>query len=158
MISQRKKKNNSNELKLSGYTEYRNKIKKKSKFVDKKPKESKKPNDKDEISEYYSKLMRIHNFTNEIRAGKKIKLTGEYELEKLKESININLEYIDMLKKLIDDTEFIYMNIEEGQEPFLIFIKKKNEEEEIKEELPNIDNIDNVLDSIEINDKNSKLN
>ena len=102
--------------------------------------------------------MRIHNFTNEIRAGKKIKLTGEYELKKLKESININLEYIDMLKKLIDDTVFIYMNIEEGQEPFLIFIKKKNEEEEIKEELPNIDNIDNVLDSIEINDKNSKLN
>ena len=88
----------------------------------------------------------------DIKEGKPIDLNSADEVQKLKKSVYSLENYVNTFIKMIDDLEYIHIDIDgqEDEKPFFFIYKKEKKEEDIKEELPNIDNIDNVFEDIEL--------
>ena len=72
----------------------------------------------------------------DIKEGRPIDLNSADEVQKLKKSVYSLENYVNTFIKMIDDLEYIHIDID-GQE-------------DEKPLLPNIDNIDNVFEDIEL--------
>ena len=158
MKSKRGKRNISNGLKLSCDSDCEYKKAKKSKLADKNSNKPAKPNtdNNNNITEEYATMMKVRKIMDDIRAGKNVVFRSAEEKQKLLRSVKSLEEYLNALNNMINSFEYHYIERQEGEEPFLFILKKKKKEEDIKEELPNIGNIDDVFDDIEVTNKNSK--
>ena len=158
MKSKRGKRNISNGLKLSCDSDCEYKKAKKSKLADKNSNKPAKPNtdNNNNITEEYATMMKVRKIMDDIRAGKNVVFRSAEEKQKLLRSVKSLEEYLNALNNMINSLEYHYIERQEGEEPFLFILKKKKKEEDIKEELPNISNIDDVFDDIEVTNKNSK--
>ena len=159
MKSKRGKRNISNGLKLSGVSDGEYKKAKKPKLADKNSNKPAKPitdNNNNNITEEYATMMKVRKIMDDIRAGKNVVFRSAEEKQKLLRSVKSLEEYLNALNNMINSLEYHYIERQEGEEPFLFILKKKKKEEDIKEELPNIGNIDDVFDDIEVTNKNSK--
>ena len=165
MNRKKKKRNNSNQLKLSGCMDNPKK-EKKSKLEDKKA-EDKIPNNpsyKENDMSVPASFNRIKNFENDLFRHKKIEFKGEYEVQKLRESAKVLLRHIKNFQKLIEDTDFHYIDTGPNVEPFFYFILTENEDEKKAiqiddiDKLPNFDNIFDDFKDCEKIDENIKEN
>ena len=159
MKSKRGKRNISNGLKLSCDSDCEYKKAKKSKLADKNSNKPAKPitdNNNNNITEEYATMMKVRKIMDDIRAGKNVVFRSAEEKQKLLRSVKSLEEYLNALNNMINSLEYHYIERQEGEEPFLFILKKKKKEEDIKEGLPNIGNIDDVFDDIEVTNKNSK--
>ena len=158
MKSKRGKRNISNGLKLSCDSDCEYKKAKKSKLADKNSNKPAKPitDNNNNITEEYATNMKVRKIMDDIRAGKNVVFRSAEEKQKLLRSVKSLEEYLNALNNMINSLEYHYIERQEGEEPFLFILKKKKKEEDIKEELPNIGNIDDVFDDIEVTNKNSK--
>ena len=158
MKSKRGKRNISNGLKLSCDSDCEYKKAKKSKLADKNSNKPAKPitDNNNNITEEYATMMKVRKIMDDIRAGKNVVFRSAEEKQKLLRAVKSLEEYLNALNNMINSLEYHYIERQEGEEPFLFILKKKKKEEDIKEELPNIGNIDDVFDDIEVTNKNSK--
>ena len=158
MKSKRGKRNISNGLKLSCDSDCEYKKAKKSKLADKNSNKPAKPitDNNNNITEEYATMMKVRKIMDDIREGKNVVFRSAEEKQKLLRSVKSLEEYLNALNNMINSLEYHYIERQEGEEPFLFILKKKKKEEDIKEELPNIGNIDDVFDDIEVTNKNSK--
>ena len=158
MKSKRGKRNISNGLKLSCDSDCEYKKAKKSKLADKNSNKPAKPitDNNNNITEEYATMMKVRKIMDDIREGKNVVFRSAEEKQKLLRSVKSLEEYLNALNNMINSLEYHYIERQEGEEPFLFILKKKKKEEYIKEELPNISNIDDVFDDIEVTNKNSK--
>ena len=158
MKSKRGKRNISNGLKLSCDSDCEYKKAKKSKLADKNSNKPAKPitDNNNNITEEYATMMKVRKIMDDIRAGKNVVFRSAEEKQKLLRSVKSLEEYLNALNNMINSLEYHYIERQEGEEPFLFILKKKKKEEDIKEGLPNIGNIDDVFDDIEVTNKNSK--
>ena len=133
-----RKRNISNELRLSGVNDCEYKKTKKSKQADENSNKPSKPTDKNTVTEEYATWIRINKIMKDIKEGRPIDLNSADEVQKLKKSVYSLENYVNTFIKMIDDLEYIHIDIDiDGQE-------------DEKPLLPNIDNIDNVFEDIEL--------
>ena len=147
-----RKRNISNELRLSGVNDCEYKKTKKSKQADENSNKPSKPTDKNTVTEEYATWIRINKIMKHIKEGRPIDLNSADEVQKPKKSVYSLENYVNTFIKMIDDLEYIHIDIDgqEDEKPFFFIYTKEKKEKDIKEELPNIDNIDNVFEDIEL--------
>ena len=158
MNSKKGKRNISNELKLSGVNDCEYKKAKKSNHEDKNSNKPPKSIDNNTVTEELAAWRRITKIMEDIKEGRPIDLNSADEVQKLRKSVDSLNEYINKFRKMIDELEYIHIDFDgqEDEKPFFFIYTKKKKEEDIKEELPNIENIDNVFEDIELTDSKKK--
>ena len=105
---------------------------------------------------------RICNFTHDLMTNKNIELKGEYELQKLRKSLDILKQHINTFQEVINTLDYHCIEKGPNEEPFFFIISKEKKEENDVIELDDIEKLpdfNNIFDDFKISeeiDENSK--